>query len=156
MKASEDFLRDLAASRHRVNRFAAMQKSLGFEIWMPPETTRPTEAERFNYSDDGDLMLSMRIEHKSRSFNFTSRDDFPYPTLIVDEKYKEDRKNAEKGPLGVCIVESDDASCVAVVYGWTRSKWKVEKIWDKKQKRECDFYTVELKIVRFCRPDDVF
>lgn len=156
MKDSVDFLRDLAASRLRVNQFAVVQKLLGFSIWMPPETTRPTEAERFNYSDDGDLMIAMRVEHKSRTFNFTSREDFPYPTLIVDEKYKEDKKTAEKGPLGVCIVESGDAGCVAVVYGWTRSRWRVEKIWDKKQKRECEFYTVDLKIVRFCKPDDVF
>lgn len=156
MKSSTAFLRDLSASRRRVNDFASMHAGRGVSIWMPPEETRPTEEDRFEYSDSGDLMVMLRVEHKVRGFSFTCRDDFPYPTVIVDEVYKEDKKASEDGPLGMCIIESSDNACAAVVYGWTVPKWRVESKWDAAQGRQCEFYTVAKTLVRFCRPEDVF
>lgn len=155
MKSSEAFLRDLSTSRQRVNSFAAAHASRGVSIWLPPEVVRPEEAERFDFSDDGDLMVSLRVEHKVRGFDFTCRDDFPYATVIVDERYKEDRKASER-PLGVLVVESADGQCAAVVYGWTRPHWTIERRFDAAQQRECEFYAVEKNRVRFCRPEEVF
>lgn len=155
MKPSPAFLRDLSASWDRVNSFAALHAGRGVSIWLPPESIRPDEAERFEYSDCGDLLVSLRVEHKVRGFDFTSRDDFPYSTVIVDEVYKEDRK-AKDNPLGLFVIESAKGQHAAVVYGWTRPHWVVERRHDAAQDRECEFYAVDKNRVRFCRVEDVF
>ena len=154
MKSRERFLRDLGSSRSAVNEFAALQKSRGVSVWLPPQSTTPNDAERWNHCDSGDLMVQMRVEHKVRGFQFTSRKDFPFKTVIVDECYKVDAKQSD--PVLAYIIENSDGSRVAVVYGYTRPHWSKERRFDPSQNRECDFYTVPLERVRFCNPDEVF
>lgn len=154
MQSREKFLNDLGASRSAVNEFAALHKSRGVSVWMPPQSTTPNEAERWNHCDSGDLMVQMRVEHKVRTFQFTGREDFPFKTVIVDECYKVDEKQSD--PVLAYIISNSDGSRVAVVYGWTRPHWSVDRRFDPKQNRECDFYTVPLERVRFCSPDEVF
>lgn len=155
MKDGTKFLGDLSASRHAVNRFAAMLRRLGVQAWMPPEDVRPDESVRREYADDGDLMIELRVEHKVRTnLEFTSRDDYPYQTVIVDEKYKEDAKRHRR-PF-VYVIENKHGTCAAVVHWSTRPHWTVEVRPDPKQNRQCEFYVVDKSRVRFCRPEEVF
>jgi hypothetical protein len=153
MKSDAAFLRDLAASRSAVTRFAQQMCDVGFHAEATPQETRPTAAVRMKYGDSGDLMLCGRVEHKVRDLNFEDADSYRYATVIVDEKYKVDR--AVDPPLAY-VIENRDGSCAAVVYGYTRPHWKVERRWDAKQDRECLFYTIDKKYVRFCRPEEAF
>ena len=155
MKDGNQFLGDLTQSRRAVNRFAAMLRRLGVSAWMPPEEVRPDESVRHQYADDGDLMVQMRVEHKVRTnLTFTCRDDYPYQTVIVDEKYKEDAKSNRRPFL--YVIENKAGSCVAVVHWSTRPFWKIEVRPDPIQKRSCEFYTVDKSRVRFCKPEEVF
>ena len=155
MKDDESFVRDLTKSREAVNDFAAMARGRGVHVWMPPEILRPDAESRRDYSDAGDLMIQGRIEHKVRTnIEWTCRDDYPYRTVIVDEVYKEDEK--AENPVLLYVIEDKTRQYAAVVYGWTRPHWRVERMKDPIQKRECDFYTVEKALVRFCRVDSVF
>ena len=154
VKDSDRFLNDLRSSRVAVNEFVARVRSKGFFAWLPPERTRPDPADRKSYADSGDLMLQGRVEHKVRTnLRFTSRDDYPYQTVIVDEVYKEQAKASD--PVLLYVIENSDRTHAAVVYGWTRPRWQVESRPDPIQGRVCDFYTVDKSLVRFCPVDEV-
>lgn len=155
MKTEQNFLGDLSASRRAVNKFAAMLRRCGVHAWLPPEEVRPDASVRREYADDGDLMVELRVEHKVRTnLEFTCREDYPYPTVIVDEKYKEDAKQNRR-PF-VYVIENRHGTCAAVVHWSTRPFWTVETRNDPKQNRECEFYVVDKSRVRFCKPEEVF
>ena len=81
-------------------------------------------------------------------------DDYPYDTVIVDEVYKEDAK--ADWCVFCYVIENAERTHAAVVYGWTRKAWGVERRRDPIQGRDCDFYTVPKGMVRFCAVDEVF
>ena len=155
MKDSNSFLRDLATSRVAVNEFAQRMRDKGLQVWLPPESVRPDASVRREYADNGDLMVQGRVEHKVRTnLHFTSREDYPYPTVIVDEAYKVDAK--ADTPVLAYIIENASRTVAAVVYGWTRKHWQVEEVYDPKQGRRCRNYTVPKQHVRFCEPQEAF
>jgi hypothetical protein len=155
VKDSNSFIRDLGQSRMAVNEFAARCRQKGVAVWLPPERTRPDESVRAQYADDGDLMVQGRVEHKVRTnLQFTCRADYPYPTVIVDEVYKEDEKAGD--PPLMYVIEDKTRTHAAIVYGWTRKHWQQETKHDPIQNRECVFYTVDKRHVRFCQVDEVF
>jgi hypothetical protein len=155
MKSDNQFLGDLNASRRAVNEFADKLRETGLQAWLPPERTRPDAAVREQYADAGDLMVQGRVEHKVRhNLNFTCREDYPYQTVIIDEAYKVDAKDAS--PVLAYVIENASRTVAAVVYGWTRDHWQIEEVYDPKQGRRCRNYTVPLRYVRFCPPQEAF
>jgi hypothetical protein len=155
VKDNNGFLRDLSASRMAVNEFAARLRDKGWQIWLPPEFVRPDATVRHDYSDQGDIMVQGRVEHKVRTnLHFTCREDYPYDTVIVDEAYKEDAKASD--PVLAYIIENSSRTHAAVVYGWKRHLWQIERRRDPIQRRDCDFYTIHKDHVRFCHPADAF
>lgn len=155
MKQDEKFLSDLGASRVAVNEFAGKLRDSGIQVWLPPERTRPDASVRQLYADSGDLMVQGRVEHKVRNnLNFTSRDDYPYQTVIIDEAYKVDAKS--ETPVLAYVIENATRTVAAVVYGWTREHWQIEEVYDAKQGRRCRNYTVPVRYVRFCKPQEAF
>jgi len=155
MKDDNSFIRDLSRSREAVNTFAARVRARGVQVWLPPEVVRPDASVRHQYADDGDLMLQARIEHKLRTnLSWTCRKDYRYPTVIIDEVYKEDAKSDR--PVLMYVIEDQTRTHAAVVYGYTRYKWVVERMHDPIQNRMCDFYTIDKKSVRFCPIEEVF
>lgn len=153
MKTDTQFLADLESSRDHVWRFASIQKAAGVDIVINPATTRPDAAVRGDYADDGDMELRIRVEHKVRNIDFTSREDFPYPTLIVAEVYSIER---QKGKPFVYVIESRSGSHAAVVYSRSMHKWSKVRRWDAAQGRECEFYEAPLEVVRFRPLGEVF
>lgn len=148
MKEDSRFLGDLNASRKAVNEFADKVRETGIQAWLPPERTRPDAAVRSQYADAGDLMVQGRVEHKVRNnLHFTSRETYKYDTVIVDEVYKEDAKASE--PVLAYVIENAERTHAAIVYGWTRANWTTERHHDSIQGRECDFYVVPKRLVRF-------
>ena len=155
MKSDKQFLGDLSASRRAVNEFADKLRECGLQAWLPPERTRPDASVRDQYADAGDLMLQGRVEHKVRTnLNFTSKEDYPYQTVFIDEAYKVDAK--ADTPVLAYVIENATRTVAAVVYGWTRDHWQIEEVFDSKQGRCCRNYTVPLKYVRFCPPQEAF
>jgi hypothetical protein len=149
MKDDDKFVRDLDASRVAVNQFADKLRRDGIQAWLPPERTRPDASIRHDYADEGDIMVQGRVEHKVRNnLHFTCKEDYPYPTVIVDEVYKEDAKASD--PVFAYVIENASRTHAAVVYGWTRDKWQVETRRDTIQGRDCHFYVIDKRWVRFC------
>lgn len=154
MKSDENFLRDLAKSCSDVDHFAERLKDRGVDIVVLSAETRPDASQRRKYADKGDLAVTIRIEHKVRQLDFTTRSDFPYETVIVDEAYKVREKSLI--PLMMYVLENRSRTHAAVVYGWTQDKWGIEKIYDRHQGRTCENYVVHKSLVRFCPVDEVF
>jgi len=140
----ETFYDRLAVSYVRVNKFASSLYKRGINILLPPVT---------DTFDDGDLFVTLRVEHKVRSLQFTCREDYPYDTIFIDEVYKIDNKF----DLPLCyVIENTDGTCCAVIYGFTKPHWKKETKFDKIQNRVCDFYVVSKSQARFCKPEELF
>lgn len=157
MKDRATFLQDLNDSRKAVNEFADKLCKRGIQAWLPPERTTPSDIERRQYSDDGDLMLQVRVEHKvRRNLEFTSRQDYPYDTVIVDEVYNFEQKAKGGPPLAYVIENAGRTHAAVIYYAYTRPHWKVEARYDAKQKRHCEFYVVDKQWVRFCEVEKVF
>lgn len=154
MDSDDDFLRDFDASNRAVNRFAARMRAKGVTLWLPPVSVRPSSDVRAQFSDDGDLLLQGRVEHKVRTINFTSRDDYPFPTVIVDEKRIEDGKAGD--PVLAYVIENQAGTHAAIVYGWTKPKWQTIQRFDRLRDRERTFYVVAKSLVRFCPVDEAF
>jgi hypothetical protein len=154
MKSDSDFLASLSASRRDVNAFAEKMRSRGITVVLPEESTRPDASQRMLYADRGDMTVEMRVEHKVRGIDFTCREDYPYETVIVDEKYKVDLKAGI--PLAMYVIENRSRTHAAVVYGWTKNRWTTESIYDAKQRRGCVNYVVHKSLVRFCKSEEVF
>jgi hypothetical protein len=149
------FLEDFRKSIRAVERFAALLRRKNVSVWLSPTEMTPDVESRMDYADSGDLMLQLRAEHKVRTIQFTSREDFPFPTIIIDEKYKVDAK-AKQSALFAYFIESSDGQCVACVYGHTKHRWKTKDAYDKKQGRDCTYYVVPIECVRFCKPEEIF
>lgn len=154
MKSDAEFLQSLSASRRDVEAFAEKMRRRGIAITVCEEVTRPDASQRMLYADSGDMTVEMRVEHKARGINFTCREDYPYETVIVDEKYKVESKNGI--PLAMYVIENRSRTHAAVVYGWTKNRWTTEKIYDVRQRRDCVNYVVHKSLVRFCKTEEVF
>jgi hypothetical protein len=154
VKQVADFVADFRASISAVERFAYTLRRLNVSVWMPPSDLGPDHGTRMEYADSGDLMIQLRAEHKVRNLNFTSREDFPFPTIIIDEKYKVDAKASL--PLFAYFIQSANSNCVAVIYGHTKHRWTTQESWDPKQSRTCTYYVVPIQFVRFCKPEEIF
>ena len=153
MKTDTEFLADLESSRSNVWRFASIQKAAGVNLVINPAVTRPDSSVRSDYGDDGDMELRVRVEHKVRGIDFTSREDFPYETLIVAEVYSVERQKSK--PFAY-VIESKCGRYAAVVHSRSMPKWTKVRRWDAAQGRECEFYEAPLDKVRFCLIEDVF
>jgi hypothetical protein len=144
----------LNASRGRVNKFAYKMWKLGVKMFMPPECLDLNYEKRWENADDGDLFVTMRVEHKvRRNIDFSCREDYPYPTVFVDEYYK--IENKEDRPL-CYVIENKEGSYCAVIYNYTKKHWVIEKHYDPIQQRICEFYAAPKSFVRFCKTEDIF
>lgn len=158
MKSNAQFLEDLSRSDASVAEFAALLRSNGVRTFLPPGLHYPagqmaSDGRRVIYSDKGDMTIQARVEHKVRSLNFTSRDDYPFKTVFIDEKYKIDNQKKDDALLAY-VIQNKSGTRIAVIYGWTKRYWQVERVFDPKQQRHCENYAVPLAHVRFCDPSD--
>lgn len=153
MKSDAAFLADLRQSREIVARRAQEFRALGLVAEVVDHEDRPDSAVRMQYGDSGDLVVAGRVEHKRRRLHFTGAHDYPYQTIFIDEQYKIDSKD---DVAMAYIIENMAGTCAAVVHGFTRRLWRLEKKWDATAKRFGTFYTIDKQHVRFCPPQETF
>ena len=155
MKPVNEFLANFSGSLRAVERFAAELRKRNVDVWLPPTKVTPDVESRHEYADSGDMMFQLRAEHKVRqNLVFSGRDDYKYPTVFIDEKYKVDSKRDI--PLFAYFIQSQDGNCVACVYGHTMPRWQVTKKFDSKENCHRTYYEIPKEFVRFCKPDEIF
>lgn len=149
MKTDQEYVNAFNRSRLRVNNFARIYQDKKINLLMMPQPP----AEDKNARDRGDMMIMARVEHKVISAPFTSRDDFPFSTVFVDETYKVDNKDDK---VFMYVYENKDGTHAAVVYGWTKPLWTTNTVYDSVCDRIITVYQIDKKHVRFCKVEEVF
>ncbi len=138
MKADADFFRGLSGSQLPVCVVGSYLASRGFDCSVKPVLLSPDCESRHEYVDSGDIEVRFRVEVKRRSFVFTGLDDYPYPTVLVDEKHKIDRIPPNR-LYGYAVVDKGIGS-LCFVSGGTKGQWKVERHYDRSEGGEREFY----------------
>lgn len=147
MKDDVAFIKDWHNSYAAVWQVGRKLAELGLPVSLPVSKLRPTSEERRQYMDSGDLEVTMRVEVKHRDISFTCADDYPYPTLYVDEEYKLPAQR-RVSLLGYAIVNKEGTHC-AFIGRASQKYWQVENRNDKAQQRVCAFVTVPKEHVEF-------
>lgn len=160
-KSDEQFIKDLDKSRRSVFRVARYLLDVGFEVHIKPTIIRPDASQRHEYADKGDLSyvsiakngktVIKRVEVKHRwNMDFTSVDDFPFPTVFVDTKY--DGEGDRPAPdVVVCVNRLLTAALMLRVED-TRPHWTLATVFDSTYGRESVVYECPKQ---FCKALDL-
>lgn len=108
------FVEDLDRSHEAVRLVAEFLTSRGHPVVLQPTWVRPDASVRGNYRDGGDLYLQQRIEVKRRTFDFTSRSDYPHPSATVDVCELFDQKRPVPHVYVICSYNMQHAAFVDV------------------------------------------
>lgn len=139
------FLADLRESRKAVELVARWLSGRGYPVVVRPTFERPDPSRAAEFSDDGDIEIMQRVEVKQRkTLTFTSKADFPYPSVIVDACHCYDQ--ARPKPYAYVIVNRE-FSAAFVVKCSTRQQWARVKKLDRQKQREREFYECPMALV---------
>jgi hypothetical protein len=140
------FLADLRASRDAVEIAAQWLASRGYPVIVRPTFERPSVERMADYADGGDLEIVQRVEVKRRiGLTFTSRDDFPHDTVIVDACHCYDR--AVPKPYAYLILNRDMTCALCVNVRDTVSSWHRTERLDRHKNRIREFYECPVALV---------
>lgn len=148
MKTDAQFVDSLMQSASCVSAVAAWMLRNNCDVLIRPTVVRPDFDSRNEYADGGDIEIRQRVEVKQRSIDFTSADDYPYPTVIVDEKYKVDR--IARGKLWGYLIVNKSGTHVCCIKPDSKSAWVVESKYDKKDGQQREFYVCPKRLCLFC------
>jgi len=116
------------------------------------------------FEDDGDLTFTGRVECKHRKIKFTGKEDFPYPTVILDETYKLRQPHVTQGMweqfshreqlahikwFHSYWIVSEDMRYAAVVTPHTKSHWVQRQVKDRTENRMCMNYECPVEHCRW-------
>lgn len=112
---------DLEASKPSLISVAQWLHGFGYSVMWPPTRKRPDPSQIAAYSDRGDLFILQSLEVKHRNLDFTSRETFPFETVIVDSVHVYDARKPK--PL-FHIICNKDLTGALVVNARTRPHWR--------------------------------
>lgn len=145
------FVSDLLNSQNAVWKVAKWLNIQGYNITVRPTAIRPDASQMASYADQGDLEIIQRIEVKQRpDLHFTCRDDFPYPTVIVDVCHTWDKAIVKPYAYIICNAE---VTAALIVLGSTRKQWTQVTKYDTKRNRERHFYECPISLTTVAKID---
>jgi len=117
----------------------------GFKVEMPNLTIRENIQEADKYKNSVDLVINGKIlECKSRNEKFTSINDFPYETIIVDTVSGYDAKNPK--PTAYIMISKVTGSMLCLP-SHSSSKWTKKDIKDQTRQILDEFYMADKKLL---------
>ena len=133
-KNTDKFLKHLDNSIETMWTCARFLYSQGYSVKINSMKKTKNYKDWRKYADNGDLEIwvegvSKRIEVKGLSYDFTNKEDFPFPVLIVCASHSWDM--AEPKPFAY-IIFNKKRTHVAIVYGKDKSNWAIERKFDKR------------------------
>ena len=145
------YRKHIAASTSIVERVAKHLTSKGYTVQIPPTHIAQHQHQRINMVDEGDLFVLQRMEVKGKSIHFTCREDYPYDSVIICNKFSFD-KHKGMPPAYYFIVAADGVSVAVIDVKRTKPLWWAEKRRDRRYEDvEETFYFVHKKDVSFER-----
>ena len=143
------FINDLRESQESVDLVAKWLRRKGYPVITRPTFERPDPSRMAEFSDSGDLEILQRIEVKQRkSLTFTSQNDFPYSTIIVDACHCYD--NARPKPFAYIILNREMTAAFLVPSSSYRHWTKIKKH-DRFKNRDRCFYECPMIHVQFAK-----
>tara|TARA_R110000744_G_scaffold83144_1_gene163264 strand:- start:58 stop:525 length:468 start_codon:yes stop_codon:yes gene_type:complete len=130
-KTYSDFVKDLDASRGAVLCVASFLQLKGRDVTLPAHRVTPSESERYDFQDSGDLMVAQRHQVKHSSRCFESVDDFGFGMITVDEEYKIE-KQTYAPPAGYWIINKTLTGGIWIPWS-TKSNWDIHQSKDHAQ-----------------------
>ena len=147
MKTDAEFLSALSESQAAVNKVATWLKNRGAYVTVPEVKVRPSFDQRMDYQDDGDILITQRVEVKHKQVDFTSEQDYPYETLMLDASYKIDALGW--GHLDCYVLMNKAKTHVAVVPAATRGFWEKTTVCDRKERDRRCYYVCPKHLATF-------
>jgi hypothetical protein len=146
-KTYSNFVRDLEASRKAVLSVASFLQGKGRDVTLPAHHVTPSEEERYDYQDSGDLLVAQKHQVKHSTREFDSLEGFGFSMITVDEEYKIEKQICP--PAGYWIINKSMTGGIWIA--WTTKKhWDVYKSKDKIQGgRECSFVRCPSKLCKY-------
>jgi hypothetical protein len=149
MKSDKEFVSALNKSTNTVSVIANFLFAQGLQVLIKPTIVRSNFEDRHNFIDDGDLEIRQRIEVKHRNIEFTNANDYPFSSVIVDEQFKIDRIPASH--LWAYIVVNNSISHICLIKSGTRKHWETQKMYDKKEQEQRNFYVCPKELCFFMK-----
>ena len=140
------FEQDLQDSNDHVWRVAQWLQGRGMPSAVNPVWVRPSVDQRVEFADGGDITMLQRVEVKHRFIDFTSAEDFPYKTIIVDVSHTWD--NARPKAYMYVLTNKEITHC-CIVKSSTRKYWEKLRKFDSRVNREREFYECPIEYCRF-------
>lgn len=112
----------------------------GFKTHIPEFDWRESIADSVRYKDSYDVLVEGRfkIEVKSRNYNFTSPDDFPFDSIFVENVSGYEQRD---NPPFAYVNISKPTGAMLFVGGNKNSTWKIESAFDRTRKIKDEWYT---------------
>lgn len=147
MLSDADFIAALSESQQYVEQVAGWLRRNGYEVDVPALRIRPDRAQRFEYSDDGDLFVKERVEVKHRpDLKFTGLHDFPFPTVVVDAAHRIEK--ARPLPMAWVILNATGSAAI-IVHRTSRKHWQRVELYNRKDAERKPYYTCPLQHCQF-------
>lgn len=124
------FLKHLDDSADTVFTCAKYFYNKGIPVEISPMTKAKNHGEWKSHADNGDLLISQRIEVKGLSHDFTCADDWKFgKEFIICAKHSWDLANPKPYAYMIC---NRERTHVAIVYGRTKDKWTTKTVQDSR------------------------
>ena len=145
-KPDEVFFEDLKIGYYFQQLVARDLQLCGFDIHMDPLQIRPERKDASKYYDHGDITVILRkrkvkIEVKSKPYEFKGIRDFPYPEVVISDKHIFDRKIKQQGIHAVVIVSQITGKMFAIRVS-LKKYWLVKEITNERNKTTTDHYVI--------------
>lgn len=142
------FIADLRKSREAVDVAAGWLSEHGYPVIVRPTFERPHVGVKSEFADTGDLEIVQRVEVKRRvDMDFTSKTNFPYPTVIVDACHCFD--NAKPKPYAYFVFNRSMTAALIVNTRETAAQWIRTSKFDNKKQRTRSFYECAIECTTF-------
>ena len=132
------FFEEARVGQMYIEKVANQLRAEGLEVEVPELVLRDSIDEASNWLNTKDIICRGRVlEVKSRRIGFTTPEDFPYPTILVDTVSGWEAKS-EKPFAYLCISHQTEA--IIATRGHDSSKWVAERKSDYVRRIDDDFY----------------
>lgn len=151
-RSPEEFFGSLDNSVPAVFIFAEHLHRQGITVLIYGLKKRGINGVPHDYKDEGDLFIvhddgtKDRIEVKNIDTQFTCREDFPFPSIIVSNKNRVDKTKHE---VKRWVIISKDRKHFASINVNTQNTWAAKDLFAKNSKQKEWFYLAPLDVVQW-------
>lgn len=143
------FTDQLASSYQTVYSVAHWLTGKGYSVTMPKRAVAASAKDASTYVDEGDLFLHLRLEVKRRKLDFTCKEDFPFPDIMVCSRNSYDR--ADPKPFTYYMVNKA-GSHAAIVRSSTSKNWTIQTTKDgRRVNYQQEIYYCPVELLEFVK-----